>query len=131
MSAVADTIAAAPAANGTTASKPLSPNQRAWARFRRNRLGTWSLWIMVCLLIVSALAEVLSNDKPLVAVYDGRWSFPVFDNPPETAYGGDFATPTDWKDPFIAEQFAKPGNWKIGTLEPSPKRARPGRSRPT
>ena len=105
-------------ANGVPTAKPLSPNQRAWARFRRNRLGTWSLWIMVGLLIVSALAEVLSNDKPLVAVYDGRWSFPVFDNPPETAYGGDFATPTDWKDPFITEQFAKPGNWKIGTLNP-------------
>ena len=62
--------------------KPLSPNQRAWARFRRNRIGTWSLWIFVALLIVSALAEVLSNDAPLVAYYDGRWSFPVFHNPP-------------------------------------------------
>jgi len=96
--------------------KPLSPNQRAWARFRRNRLGTVSLWIMLALLVVSALAEFISNDRPLVARYDGVWSFPVFHNPPETAYGGDFATPTDWKDPFIAEQFAKPGNWKLDTL---------------
>jgi len=43
---------------------------------------------------------------------------PIFHNPPETAYGGDFATPTDWKDPFIAEQFAKPGNWKLETPNP-------------
>ena len=98
--------------------KPLSPNQRAWARFRRNRLGTASLWIMVALLVVSALAEVLSNDRPLVASYNGSLSFPVFNNPPETAYGGDFATPTDWKDPFITEQFAKAGNWRLGTLNP-------------
>jgi microcin C transport system permease protein len=96
--------------------KPLSPNQRAWARFRRNRLGTLSLWTMLALLVVSALAEIISNDRPLVARYDGTWSFPVFHNPPETAYGGDFATPTDWKDPFITEQFAKPGNWKLDTL---------------
>ena len=109
----------ADAVSGATLRRqPLSPNQRAWARFRRNRLGTWSLWIMVALLVVSALAEVLSNDRPLVAVYQGQWTFPVFRNPPETAYGGDFATPTDWKDPFIAEQFAKPGNWKLGTLNP-------------
>ena len=98
--------------------KPLSPNQRAWARFRRNRLGTASLWIMLGLLLLSAIAEFVSNDRPLVAHYDGRWSLPIFHNPPETAYGGDFATPTDWKDPFIAEQFAKPGNWKLATLNP-------------
>jgi len=96
--------------------KPLSPNQRAWARFRRNRVGTVSLWIMVALLVVSALAELISNDRPIVARYDGKWSFPIFHNLPETAYGGDFATPTDWKDPFITEQFAKPGNWKLDTL---------------
>ena len=71
---------------------------------------------MLALLVMSALAEFISNDRPLVARYDGVWSFPVFHNPPETAYGGDFATPTDWKDPFIAEQFAKPGNWKLDTL---------------
>ncbi|MBK6864686.1 MAG: ABC transporter permease [Ideonella sp.] len=111
-------VDAAVHANGVPTAKPLSPNQRAWARFRRNRLGTASLWIVICLLVVSALAEVLSNDRPLVAVYEGRWTFPVLNNLPETAYGGDFATPTDWKDPFIAGQFARPGNWKIGTLNP-------------
>jgi len=111
-------VAAPVNGNGAATYKPLSPNQRAWARFRRNRIGTASLWIMVALLIVSALAEVLSNDRPLVARYDGHWSFPIFHNPPETAYGGDFATPTDWKDPFIAEQFAKPGNWKLDTINP-------------
>lgn len=79
-------------------------------------IGTWSLWIMIALLVASALAELISNDRPLVARYDGQWTFPVFRNPPETAYGGDFRTPTDWKDPFIAEQFAKPGNWKLDTI---------------
>jgi microcin C transport system permease protein len=105
-------------ANGMAVHRPLSPNQRAWARFRRNRLGTVSLWLMAALLLLSALAEVVSNDRPLAARYDGTWSFPVFHNPPETAYDGDFATPTDWKDPFIAEQFARPGNWKLDTINP-------------
>ena len=97
---------------------PLSPNQRAWARFKRNRIGYGSLWIMVGLLVISALAELISNDRPLVARYNGQWSFPVFSNPAETAYGGDFATPTDWKDPFINQQFDKPGNWMLRTLNP-------------
>jgi microcin C transport system permease protein len=92
---------------------PLSPNQRAWVRFKRNRLGVWSLWIVVALLVISAFAEVLSNDKPLVARYDGEIFFPLFRNQPEVRFGGDFRTPTDWSDPFIQQQFAKPGNWML------------------
>jgi len=107
---------AVPAVTGAAAH--LSPNQRAWVRFKRNRLGYWSLWIFAALLAVSALAELVSNDRPLVALYQGEWFFPVFSNPPETRLGGDFGTPTDWKDPFIVEQFAKPGNWKLQTINP-------------
>ena len=40
----------------------------------------------------------------------------MFNNPPETRFGGDFRTPTDWHDPLIDEQFAKPGNWALFTL---------------
>ena len=90
-----------------------SPNQRAWARFKRNRLGTWSLWIFVAMLIVSAFAELLSNDRPLVARYDGEMFFPFLNNPPESRFGGDFLTLTEWGDPFIVQQFAKPGNWML------------------
>ena len=95
-----------------------SPNARAWARFKRNRVGYLSFWVLLGLLLLCAAAELISNDRPLVARYEGQWSFPVFHNPPERAYGGDFDTPTDWKDPFIAEQFAKPGNWRLQTINP-------------
>jgi microcin C transport system permease protein len=70
------------------------------------------------LLLVSLAADLVSNDRPLMAVYDGRWSFPVLHNLPERAYGGDFETATDWSDPFIGQQFAKPGNWRLHTLNP-------------
>jgi microcin C transport system permease protein len=94
----------------------LSPGRRAWLRFRRNRVGFVSFWLMLALLLVSGAAELVSNDRPFVAVYEGQWTFPVAHNPPERAYGGDFETPTDWSDPFIAQQFAKPGNWRLHTL---------------
>jgi microcin C transport system permease protein len=71
---------------------------------------------MGMLLVLSALAEFVSNDRPLVAYYNGELTFPVFSNPPETRYGGDFGTPTDWSDPLIDEQFARPGNWRLRTL---------------
>jgi len=96
----------------------LSPNQRAWQRFKRNRIGHFSFWLLLALLLLSMLAELVSNDRPLVAMYGGHLSFPAFSNPPETAYGGDFGTPTDWKDPFIVAQFNKPGNWRLRTINP-------------
>jgi microcin C transport system permease protein len=96
----------------------LSPNQRAWARFRRNRLGYVSLIAFVVLLFVGTFAEIFSNERPLVARYDGAWAFPVLSNPPETRLGGDFATPTDWHDPFIVQQLGKPGNFALFTFNP-------------
>jgi microcin C transport system permease protein len=98
------------------ADAPLSPNQRAWRRFKRNRIGAWSLWVFVALLVVSALAEVLSNNKPLLAHYNGEFYMPLLNNPPEVQFGGDFHTPTDWSDPLISAQFKKPGNWMLRPL---------------
>jgi microcin C transport system permease protein len=68
--------------------------------------------------LVSLAAELVSNDKPLVASFQGQLHVPVFKNPPETAFGGDFATPTDFLDPFIRQQFQQPGNWAIYPLNP-------------
>ena len=91
----------------------LSPTRRAWLRFRRNRLGFASLLLFGVLLVLSLAAEVISNDKPLVVHYDGRWYFPLVKVYPEKVFGGDFDTETDYLDPFIKEQFSKLGNWAI------------------
>ena len=90
-----------------------SPGRRAWQRFKRNRLGYWSLVIFCVLVFMSLLAEVLSNDRPLVLRYNGQTYFPLAMDYAETTFGGDFATPTDYLDPFIQAQLAKDGNWAI------------------
>lgn len=87
-----------------------SPRLRAWRRFRANRLGYASLMVFLFLFAISLFAEVLSNDKPLVVRYDGHWYFPVFQTLPETTFGGDFPTPTDYLDPDIQKNLEKPGN---------------------
>lgn len=94
----------------------LSPSRRAWLRFKRNRLGFYSLVIFCALLALSLVAELVSNDKPLIARYNGQWYAPVLHNVPETTFGGDFATDTDYLDPFIGTQFAKPGNFAVFPL---------------
>lgn len=104
--------AAAPAAV-LDAGVHVSPSRRAWRRFRRNRLGFWSLVVFATLVVLSLFAEVLSNDKPLVVRYQGQFYFPLVQSYPETTFGGDFPTETDYHDPFIREQLAREGNWAI------------------
>ena len=90
-----------------------SPARRAWRRFRSNRLGYCSLLIFLVLFGLSLFAEVLSNDKPLVVRYDGHWYFPLVQTLPETTFGGDFPSPTDYLDPLIRANLAKPGNFSL------------------
>ena len=96
-----------------TNTAPSSPGRRAWQRFKRNRLGYWSLVIFCLLVVLSLLAEVLSNDRPLVLRFQGQTYFPLVKDYAETTYGGDFPTPTDYLDPFIQQQLAKDGNWAL------------------
>ena len=98
--------------------KPHSPSRRAWQRFRRNRLGFGSLVLFLSIFVLSLFAELLSNDKPLIARYQGHWYAPIVQTLPETTFGGDFSTPTDFLDPFIQQQFAQPGNWALYPINP-------------
>lgn len=90
-----------------------SPGRRAWHRFRRNKLGFYSLVVFATLVVLSLFAELLSNDKPLLVRYEGQFYFPIAKDYPETAFGGDFHTPTDYLDPFIRDKLRQGGNWAI------------------
>ena len=94
--------------SSTEAAKPsLSPGARAWRRFKRNRLGYWSLVVFCALVVGSLLAEVLSNDRPLIVRFEGQTYFPLVKDYPETVFGGDFETPTDYLDPYIRDQITQ------------------------
>lgn len=96
----------------------LSPSRRAWLRFKRNRLGYWSLVIFVVLVAVSLCAELVSNDRPLVVRYEGQLYFPMLKDYPETTFGGDFLTATDYLDPYIRKKLKEGSNWALFTLNP-------------
>jgi microcin C transport system permease protein len=91
----------------------LSPNRQRWRRFKQHRLGYASLLIFSALFVVSLLAEVISNDRPLLTYFQGSLYFPLLRDYPESTFGGDFPTPADYLDPFIREQFSRSGNWVI------------------
>ena len=95
-----------------------SPTRRAWARFRRNRLGYWSLLAFCAVVLLSLAAELISNDRPLLVRYQGQFYVPVLQDHAETTFGGDFQTPTDYLDPFIRDRLAQPGNWAVYAPNP-------------
>ena len=88
----------------------LSPmTERRLANFRANRRGTWSLWIFAALFVVTLFAEFIANDKPLLVRFDGAFYAPVFVSYPETAFGGDFETEAEYRDPFVIELIEEKG----------------------
>lgn len=96
----------------------MSPMQRAWFRFKANKRGYYSLWIFGVLFLLSLIAEVLSNDKPLLVQYQGDYYFPVIKSYPETTFGGDFDTEADYKDEYVREILTSNGNWMLEPLNP-------------
>ena len=68
---------------------------------------------MVCL-----LAEVVSNDRPLLLKYEGSYYFPIVTVYPEKTFGGDFETATDYLDPFIRNKLSADANWVIYAPNP-------------
>lgn len=90
----------------------LSPtNRRRWENFRANRRGYWSLWLFLLLFGLSLCAEVIANDRPVIASYKGEILFPVLVNYPEEKFGG-FLAETDYKSDFISDEINTNG-WMI------------------
>ncbi|WP_376098075.1 ABC transporter permease [Roseomonas sp. CCTCC AB2023176] len=92
----------------------MSPlNQRRIANFRANRRGRLSLWVFAILLLVTLFAEVVANDRPIVARVDGHWFFPIARDYAESdIIEGGFPTTADWTDPELAKEVADRG-WAL------------------
>ena len=88
----------------------LSPiNRRRWLNFKANRRGYVSFWMFMILFFVSLFAEFIANDKPLYISLEGKSYFPAFVTYPETAFGGEFETAADYRDPYLSKVIADKG----------------------
>jgi microcin C transport system permease protein len=95
-----------------------SLTRRRWRRFRTNRRGYYSLLLFTVLFCISLAAEVVSNDKPYLIYYNGHFYFPLFKSYPETTFGGDFKTETDYRDPYILNKLTSDGNKVFFPINP-------------
>ena len=92
----------------------LSPiNRRRWKNFKSNRRGWWSFWIFLVLFVLTLGAEFIANNKPFYVSFEGRSYFPVFTRYTETAFGGDFETEADYRDPYLQKLIAEKGGYMI------------------
>ncbi len=90
---------------------------RRVAQFKANNRGYFSFWIFLVLFFVTLFAEFIANDKPLLVRYDNHYYFPIFTEYPETTFGGEFETETNYRDPFVRDLIDKKG-WMLWPLIP-------------
>ncbi|MFE0753489.1 ABC transporter permease [Inquilinus sp. NPDC058860] len=90
---------------------------RRIANFRANRRGLIALYLFLAVFLVTLFAEFIANDRPLLVKYDGHYYVPVLATYPETAFGGEFETEADYRDPFVRELISAKG-WAVWPLIP-------------
>ncbi|WP_330178031.1 ABC transporter permease [Candidatus Vondammii sp. HM_W22] len=94
----------------------LSPlARRRLAIFRANRRGWWSLWIFLAIFVLTLFAEFIANDKPFLVNYQNEFYAPIFHAYPETAFGGEFETEADYRDPYVINLIRNDG-WLLWPL---------------
>ena len=85
-----------------------------YVKTRRSKVASWFL---LCILLLSACAELIANDKPIILKYDGEYFFPIAKVYTDARFGGDFPTEANYKDPFIREQIDKNGYMIMPPIE--------------
>ncbi len=78
-------------------------------KYIKNRRGKAALVLLSVMLLLSLLAEVIANDKPIVLKYDGEYFFPIFKVYTDARFGGDFPTEADYKDELIRKNIEADG----------------------
>ena len=92
----------------------ISPlNRRRWQSFKANRRGYVAFWLFMVLFLISLFAEFIANDKPFYVSFEGKSYFPAVVTYPETAFGGDFETAADYRDPFLQKLIAEKGGYML------------------
>ncbi len=86
--------------------------RRRLQQFKANKRGYWSFWIFMFIFLLTLCAEFISNDKPLLVKFDDQYYVPIFKNYPETTFGGDFETETNYRDHYVDDLINEKG-WMI------------------
>ncbi len=88
-------------------------------RFKEIKLGYYSFLVVIALLALSAIGELLINNRALVVYYNDTLYFPTYTAfHPGTDFGLDYSYETNYRD--LRDKFAESGdgNWLIMPIVP-------------
>ncbi len=80
-------------------------NQRRWAIFKQTKRAYYALWIFGFVFVLSMMAEVIANDKPLYIHSNGTSYFPAFVDYDETDFGAEIPLPVNYYDNYFQEEL--------------------------
>lgn len=92
----------------------MSPiTRRRIAAFKANRRGYISTIILLILFTLSAAAELIANDRPLIVYYKNQLLFPILTTYTEKdTFSGVFESEADYTDPWVANEINQHG-WML------------------
>lgn len=91
--------------------------QRRWQIFKKSKRAYYSFILLILIFIVSLLAPLVANDKPLVLSYYQKIYFPQIQFVSDKMLGGNLPTQADYTDEFTGLQISANG-WKVMPLIP-------------
>jgi microcin C transport system permease protein len=77
--------------------------RQRWEAFKRHRMGWNSLRIFILLFVTACCANLVCNDRPLIAYCQGKVFVPLLKYYPETEFGGQFDLETN----YLGDDFAR------------------------
>lgn len=88
--------------------------RRRWQVFRANRRAFLSLMLLSILFVFSLGAELIANDRPIIAQYKGQYLFPLWRSyiEKDTFDGGALESDADFSDPWVINEIEAHG-WMI------------------
>lgn len=86
-------------------------------QYIKNKRAKAAFWLLMGLLVLSFLAEIIANDKPIILKYQGEYFFPIARVYTDARFGGDFPTEANYKDPLIKDNIEEDGYMIMPLIE--------------
>lgn len=80
-----------------------------WNIFKKQKRAFYALVLFIGIFILSLLAPIIANDKPLFVWYKGDAYFPILTDYTDEFFGGSLPTYADYKDAYTIEQINQNG----------------------
>lgn len=89
---------------------------RPWRKFKASRRAYLALWVLGVACLLSVLAELWVNSKPLLLRYEGRLYFPAFKYYPGELFGEEITTEVDYRAFVKQPRFQAARDWALFPL---------------